>query len=532
MKFSFKPIILGFAGLIGMAIASYAENLVILTTNDTHSTIDIGPDGVGGVLPRKAIIDSVRKAEKNVMLVDAGDIVQGSLYFKYFNGDVEYPLFNMMDYDIRILGNHEFDNGLDELAKYWKGVKGARLSANYDFKGTSAEGLFEPYIIKNIGKKKIGFIGINVDPHSLISRQNYEGMKYTDAMEAANKFAAELRHRKKCDLIVAVTHIGYESIPGKASDMDLARQSRDIDIIIGGHSHSYVDPNTPEKTPYWVDNAVGKPVLVTQTGKYGRNIGYIKIDLDAISKMKADGTRNFEYMYIPVTDRFSAEAYDKDIKEFLAPYKHIVDSVNAKVIGWSLQDMPNNDRAGAYSNWVADFAFDKGRDIADSLRTINPDFPQVDMSFMNVGGIRQPMKEGAVTEGQILSTFPFSNRMEIIEIKGKDIIEALKIAAIKGGEGISDNVIVVTDREGNLQNVYINGKKMNPEQTYIVSTIDYISQGNDDYVTMANNRILWQDEIELSRQILDYINDLTAKGIPVYSNPYGRFVTNPSLSEE
>lgn len=529
MKFSWKPIILGFAGLMGLATTIQAEDLVLLTTNDTHSTIDIGPDGVGGILPRKAIIDSVRKAEKNVMLVDAGDIVQGSLYFKYFNGDVEYPLMNMMDYDIRILGNHEFDNGLDELAKYWKDVKGARLSANYDFKGTAAEGIFDPYVIKTVDKKKIGFIGINVDPYSLIIQHHYEGMKYKDAIEVANRTAEMLRKKKKCDLVIAVTHIGYEAIPGKASDVDLARASKDIDIIIGGHSHTYVDPKTPEKTPFWINNAVGKPVLVTQTGKYGRNLGYIKIDLDKISKVNKDGTRNFEYMYIPVTDRFTAEQYDKDIQTFLAPYKHVVDSVNSHVIGWSLQDMPNNDRNGAYANLVSDWALEIGNAIAADLHSKNAEFPaKVDMSFMNVGGIRQPMKEGAVTEGQILSTFPFSNVMEIIRLKGKDIIEALKIAAIKGGEGISGNVTVLTDDNNHLERVIINGEEMDPEKDYIVATIDYIAQGNDDYVTMANNQQLWQSKEEWSRYILDHIRNLSAKGLPISSNPNGRFVKNVS----
>ena len=147
-----------------VALSAAAERLVILHTNDTHSNIESDRNGVGGILPRKAIIDSVRKAEKNVILVDAGDMVQGTLYFKYFRGDVEYPLFNMMGYDVRILGNHEFDNGIDELARNWKKVKGARLSANYDFSKTPAAGLFKPYVVKKIGKKKIGFIGINVDP--------------------------------------------------------------------------------------------------------------------------------------------------------------------------------------------------------------------------------------------------------------------------------------------------------------------------------------------------------------------------------
>lgn len=107
-----------------LCLPAVAQSLVLLHTNDTHSNIDSDAKGVGGILPRKAIIDSVRKAEKNVILIDAGDMVQGTLYFKFFKGDVEYPLFNMMDYDIRILGNHEFDNGLEDLAKYWKNVKG------------------------------------------------------------------------------------------------------------------------------------------------------------------------------------------------------------------------------------------------------------------------------------------------------------------------------------------------------------------------------------------------------------------------
>lgn len=503
-------------------MASSAEELVILTTNDTHSNID-SDGGIGGILPRKAIIDSVRKAEKNVILIDAGDMVQGTLYFKYFKGDVEYPLFNMMDYDIRILGNHEFDNGLDQLAENWKKVKGARLSANYDFTGTPAEGLFEPYIIRNVGKKKVGFFGLNIDPASLISKENYEGMKYSDAIATANATASMLRKKKKCDLVVAVTHIGYEAIPGKASDMELARQSRDIDIIIGGHSHSFVNPATPDKTPYWIENASGRPVLVTQTGKYGRNVGYIKIDLDNLKG------HQYDYEYIPVTDRFSPDTYDSELREFLAPYKHKVDSVNSNVIGYSVQDMPNGRKTGAYANWSADYGLWVGRHVADSIRATGQEFPAIDMAFMNVGGIRQPMHVGDITEGQILSTFPFSNRMTIIQLKGKEIIEALRVAALKGGEAISENVRVVTDGNGNLLRVIIDGSQMHPEKEYTVSTIDYVAQGNDDLVSMANNRELWRDNKEMCVEVLRYIKHLTALGLPVSADPNSRFVTDVTL---
>lgn len=130
------------------AIQVAARDLVILHTNDTHSLIDPDAFGRGGVLQRKAIIDSIRKTNKNVLLVDAGDKVQGTLYFKFFKGDVEYPLQNMLGVDISVLGNHEFDNGLDALAKNEAVLKADRLSANYDFTGTPAQGLYKPYVIK------------------------------------------------------------------------------------------------------------------------------------------------------------------------------------------------------------------------------------------------------------------------------------------------------------------------------------------------------------------------------------------------
>lgn len=505
------------AALMMAAAPLAAEDLVILTTNDTHSNIDPDANGVGGVLPRMAIIDSVRKAEKNVLLVDAGDMVQGTLYFKYFKGDVEYPIFNMMKYDVRILGNHEFDNGLDQLAKYWKTVKGNRLSANYDFSATPAKGIFKPYVIKKIGGKKVGIMGINVNPESLISKENYTGMKYQDAIATANATAAELR-RKDCDLVVAVTHIGYEESEGKASDIKLARESRDIDIIIGGHSHTFVDPATPDKTPYWIENAAGKPVLVTQTGKYGKNVGYIKIDLDNLAG------KQYDYEYIPVTDRFSPSAYNKEIRAFLAPYKAKVDSVNARVIGYSAVDMENKREACPYANWSGDFGSWFGRHVIDSLRAEGRDLPDLDMAIMNVGGIRQPMKRGPVTEGQILSTFPFSNRMRIIRIKGADLLATMNIVAPKGGEAISGEAFVVMNDDKKVEHFLIGGSEVDPEREYVVATIDYIAEGNDDMTPMAHHTELWRDDREVCLRILDYIGWLTRTGLEINPDPRLRFV--------
>lgn len=493
-----------------------AQSLVLLSTNDTHSNIDPDKNGVGGILQRKAIIDSIRSVDKNVILVDAGDVVQGSLYFKFFKGDVEYPLMNMMGYDVRILGNHEFDNGLSDLARYWKGVKGSRLSANYDFSDTEAKGLFEPYVIKKVGNKKVGFFGINVDPTSLISEENYVGMKYSDAVETANRMASLLKS-KGCDLVVAVTHIGYKVKNGKPDDMRLASESKDIDIIIGGHSHTFVDPSK-ESNQYWVKNADGKEVLVTQTGKNGMNIGYIRLNLADFKE------GNVEYRLIPVTDRFPQSRLDKKMREFLVPYKHLVDSVNARVIAHSLIDMPNGKNVGAYPNWAGDFGAWYGRYIADSLRNEGIEVAPVAFGLMNVGGIRQSMPAGDVTEGQILSTFPFSNKMRLIEISGADLLATMQIIAPKGGEAVSSEVRVVVDTDGKVKHFLIDGYEINPDKKYVVATIDYVANGNDDMTPMKNHREIWRDSRDVCYRILEYIYRLSDAGVPISSDETPRFI--------
>lgn len=509
---------ISFAIIFGMV----AEDIVILHTNDTHSNIEPDSKGRGGILQRKALVDSVRKSEKNVLLVDAGDMVQGTLYFKYFKGDVEYPLFNMMDYDVRILGNHEFDNGLEELARHWKDVKGARLSANYNFDNTAARGIFEPYTIKKIGKHKIGFLGINIDPESIVSRENYEGMQFTEPVITANAIAEELRH-KGCDLVVAVTHIGYESDNDKPDDRALAAATKGIDIIIGGHSHTTVSPDDSDRTPHWFMNADGKRVLVAQTGKYGANLGYIKVNLDRL------GDRDYEYKLIPVTDRFADAELDKRMAEHISPYREKVDSINNVVVGYSRRAMANVREAGPYANWAGDFGQWYGERVADSIRSTGKEFPQIDMSIMNVGGIRQPMPEGKVSQGLILSAFPFSNRMRIISIKGKELLATMRIVAPKGGEAISKEAKVVTDGKGGVVHFLINGEDVDSERDYVVATIDYIAEGNDDMTPMARHKEIWRDNEEVSVRILEYMDYLTRHGLAVDPDTALRFVEDATL---
>ncbi len=507
------------------AVGVAARDLVILHTNDTHSLILPDADGRGGVLQRKAIIDSVKGANKDVLLIDAGDKVQGTLYFKFFKGDVEYPLQNMLGVDISILGNHEFDNGLQALADKERQLKAARLSANYDFKGTPAEGIFKPYAIKNIGGKKIGFIGINIDPESIIAQANYEGMGFKNVIETANETAQFLKEKKKCDLVVAVTHIGYTKGNDKTTDPELARASKDIDIIIGGHSHTLIDPKNPGKYPSIVENANGRPVLIVQTGKSGKYIGQIRVDLD---KLKTSTPADYEYSLIEVTDRFPNNRLDKGIKDFLQPFTDSLEKVTKDVIGHAAQDFINASRTGAFPNWTADFGSWYGNLLLDSLRQTNPDVPKLDFSIMNVGGIRNPIPAGPVTTGQILNTFPFSNHFVVMRISGKDIIETMKVAAKKGGEAVSHEVAVVCDSDRNLERVLIDLKEVEPEKMYTVGTIDYVAWGNDDMRSMANGEWIYSDEPEVSAPIIRYVKELERLGVGMRVDDGARFISPPA----
>lgn len=517
MKKSIITALLIAAATIGVA----ARDLVILHTNDTHSLIMSDAEGKGGVLQRKAIIDSVRKANKDVLLVDAGDKVQGSLYFKFFKGDVEYPLQEMLGVDISILGNHEFDNGLQALADKERTLKSERLSANYDFTGTPAEGLFKPYAVKNIGGKKIGFIGLNIDPASIISEESYAGMKYYDVIETANKTAAFLKDKKKCDLVVAVTHIGYTKANEKTNDPELARASKDIDIIIGGHSHTLIDPSAPDKYPCIVENAEGRPVLIVQTGKSGKFIGQIRIDLD---KLKTSTPADFEYSLIEVTDRFPESRLDPKIKNFLQPFTDSLETVRRDIIGYAVQDFNNLGRTGLFPNWAADFGSWYGNLKLDSLRQNDPSVPKLDFTIMNVKGIRNDIPAGPVSKGHIMDSFPFNNKFVIMQISGKDIIETMSVAAKKGGEAVSNEVRVVSDSDHNLKHILIDLKEIDPEKIYTVGTIDYVAWGNDDMLSMANGKWIFNDDVELCAAIIRYLTELTKFDLPMAGDPNARFV--------
>lgn len=268
--------------LLFTAVGAYAQkHLVVLHTNDTHSCImplnpnlaDTAVAGRGGFLRRVAMIKEERAKNPDLLLIDSGDFSQGSPFYTMFKGDVEVGLMNLMGYDAATIGNHEFDFGLENMARIFKMAKFPVVCANYDFTGTCVEGLVKPYVIIKRNGLKIGLFGLSPQLEGLVDLSKCKGVTYLDPVEVGNRVAAELKHDKKCDVVICVSHLGWLR-PDEMGDQKLLASSKDIDLVLGGHSHSYF------KALRYVNNADGKAVPVDQNGKNAMYVGKLTLSFD------------------------------------------------------------------------------------------------------------------------------------------------------------------------------------------------------------------------------------------------------------
>ena len=272
---------------LGLSLSSFdsakTKQLTILHTNDVHSYIDPFPAdhprnaNMGGVARRAALIETIRKENPNVLLLDAGDIFQGTPYFNYYGGELEFKLMSLMKYDASTIGNHDFDNGLQGLYAQLPHATFDFISANYDFKNTVMDGFVKPYKIFDKNGIKIGVFGLGVELQGLVDKKMYGETVYNDPIETAQDMVRILKKEQKCDLIICLSHIGYSyrNEPEKICDLKLAALTNDIDMIIGGHTHTFLDK------PTIVKNLDGKEVLVNQVGCYGINLGRIDVFFDS-----------------------------------------------------------------------------------------------------------------------------------------------------------------------------------------------------------------------------------------------------------
>ena len=256
--------------------AAGQTKITILHTNDTHSRIDPFPEsdpkfgGMGGVARRMQLINKIRLEEKNVLLFDSGDIFQGTPYFNFYGGELEIKLMSAMKYDAATMGNHDFDAGINGFAKQLPHAKFPFLCSNYDFSKTVLAGKTQDYTIIEKENIRIGIFGLGIELQGLVDEKCFEKTMHKNPLDTANIIAKNLKENQKCDIIICLSHLGYRYDGSrKISDAVLAEQSDNIDLILGGHTHTFLDE------PVTFKNLKGNKVLVAQTGFGGIRLGRI-----------------------------------------------------------------------------------------------------------------------------------------------------------------------------------------------------------------------------------------------------------------
>lgn len=270
--------------LAGLQQENAVKKLTILHTNDVHSRLEPFPmdggrnQGLGGVAARAELINKIRTEEENVLLLDAGDIFQGTPFFNIYKGEPEMKAMAAMGYDAATMGNHDFDAGLENFATQLRHGKFPLIMCNYDFTDTAMEFKYHPYKVFRKGGLKIGVTAVGIEMSGLVPDKLFGNTKYLDPVQKANEMAAMLKSEERCDMIICLSHLGYKYKDNKVSDEILAAESENIDLIIGGHTHTFMDE------PAVYKNKKGSDVLVNQVGWAGINLGRLDFEFMGYAK--------------------------------------------------------------------------------------------------------------------------------------------------------------------------------------------------------------------------------------------------------
>jgi len=265
-------------------------HLTILHTNDVHSRIEPFPGGkragLGGAAKRAKLIQQIRAEQEHVLLLDAGDIFQGTPYFNFFGGELEFQLMSKMGYDAATIGNHDFDAGIDGLHKQLPNAQFPFINANYDWKDTLMDGKVKKHTVFQKGGIRIGVLGVGIELEGLVPAKLYGDTQYLDPIESANKEAAILKNDLKCDYVICLSHLGYKYETEKVDDIRLAKNTRNIDLIIGGHTHTFLD------APDVQYNMENEKVLINQVGWAGIMLGRLDIVFEKSKRKNCIACKN------------------------------------------------------------------------------------------------------------------------------------------------------------------------------------------------------------------------------------------------
>ncbi|PZV17786.1 MAG: multifunctional 2',3'-cyclic-nucleotide 2'-phosphodiesterase/5'-nucleotidase/3'-nucleotidase [Pseudanabaena sp.] len=482
-------------------------SLRILHTNDHHAHLEpvkYGDRLLGGIARRRTLIDQIRSENKTnqepLLLLDAGDIFQGTLYFNQYLGQADLDFYNALAYDAGTVGNHEFDRGQQVLADFIAKAKFPIVSANIDIAPESPlYGKVRPWHILEVKGEKIGIFGLTT-PDTAILASVGDGVKFTDPIAAARSSVRALK-QLGINKIVALTHIGFEN------DIALARKVPDIDIIIGAHSHTPVGniPNANYPYPLVENNGTKEPVLVVTDWEWGKYLGDLSVSFDPTGKLIAWAGKPH---VIDASIQPNQEFTDK-----LKAYAFPIEKLRQKIIGKSLVVL-DGDRVKLRTSETS-----LGNLIADAILAKTRG-DRVQVVLINAGGIRNGLPLGDITMGNVLEALPFGNTITRVELTGEQLLVALEhgVSQVEQGEGRFPQVagirfvwdaklpagkrvtkVEVVSESGNFQ-------LLNPEAIYRVATNNFLASGGDGYRVFAEGKNLLETGYLLSDAIAEYIS--------------------------
>lgn len=478
----------------------------ILHTNDHHAHLEpikYGDRFLGGIARRRTLIDQIRVESKNdhepLLLLDAGDIFQGTLYFNQYQGQADLDFYNTLAYDAGTIGNHEFDRGQQVLANFITKAKFPIISANLDIASSSPlYGKVRPWHILDMKGEKIGIFGLTTTDTEILSSVG-DGVKFTDPIAAARTSVQNLK-QQGINKIIALTHIGFEN------DVVLAQKVPDIDIIIGAHSHTPVGniPNANHPYPLVQKNGKKESVLVVTDWEWGKYLGDLSVSFDRAGKLIAWAGKPHA---IDASIKPNPEFANK-LKAYAAP----IESLRQKVIGQALVAL-DGDRVKMRTGETA-----LGNLIADAILA-KTQGDRVQVALINAGGIRSSLPLGNITMGNVLEALPFGNTITRVELTGQQLIEALESGVSKAEQeegrfpqvagmrfvwnakfpvGKRVTKVEVKDASGKFQ-------LLNPRAIYKVATNNFLVSGGDGYRVFAESKNLLETGYLLSDAIAEYI---------------------------